>query len=97
MFYTIHNSCKIVELKQKIKCHFGKRLEMLVLFWISQNAIIFNVVPSKPYVPSGLCSGKCVHDTLLRVSLRTVVKKTLGAKPQKLSRKLRMPYILPLC
>ena len=52
---------------------------MLALFWKSHDAVVIDVVPGKPCVPSGLFSGRCVHDTLLRLSLRAVVKRPLGA------------------
>lgn len=52
---------------------------MLALFWKSHDAVVIDVVPSKPCMLSGLFSGKCAHDALLRVSLRAVVKKTPGA------------------
>ena len=93
-----HSDCKFAELKGKIDCCSGKKLEDGPKFLKSGDAAIVDMVPGKPmcvesfsdYPPLGRSAVRDVRQTVAVCVIRAVDKKAAGAaKSPSPPRKLR--------
>ncbi|KAH0500540.1 Elongation factor 1-alpha 1 [Microtus ochrogaster] len=85
--HTAHIACKFAELKEKIDCRFGKKLEDGPKFLESGDAASFDRVPGKPMCVESFSDcpplGRfAVHDMRQTVAvgiIKAVDKKAAGA------------------
>ena len=85
--HTAHSACTFAELKEKLNCHSGKKLEDSPKLWESGDAALVDTVPGKPtcadsfskYLPLG---HSAVHDMWQTVPvgvIKAVDKTAAGA------------------
>ncbi|ELW57346.1 Elongation factor 1-alpha 1 [Tupaia chinensis] len=85
--HTAHIACKVAELKEKIECRSGKKLEDGPKFLKSSDALIVDVVPGKPkcveifsdYPPLGRFAICDMRQTVAVGVIKAVDKKAAGA------------------
>uniref|UniRef100_A0A8C9M0Q4 Elongation factor 1-alpha n=1 Tax=Piliocolobus tephrosceles TaxID=591936 RepID=A0A8C9M0Q4_9PRIM len=96
--HTAHIACKFAELKEKMDCHSGKKLEDGPKFLKSGDAAIVDKIPGKPtcvesfsyYPPLGHFAVRDMRQTLAVGVIKAVDKKAAGAgKVTKSARKPR--------
>ncbi|EHH17325.1 hypothetical protein EGK_13711 [Macaca mulatta] len=98
--HTAHIACKFAELKEKIDCHSGKKLEDGPKFLKSGDAAIVDKVPGKPtcvenfsdYPPLGHFAVRDMRQTVAVGVIKAVEKKAAGAgKVTKSAQKAQKP------
>uniref|UniRef100_A0A8C0PJJ1 Elongation factor 1-alpha 1 n=1 Tax=Canis lupus familiaris TaxID=9615 RepID=A0A8C0PJJ1_CANLF len=85
--HTAHIACKFAELKEKIDCHSGKKLEGGPKFLKSGDAAIVDMVPGKPtcvesfsdYPPLGHFAVRDMRQRVAVGVIKAVDKKAAGA------------------